>query len=315
MRPRPFLLAMALVAGALATAVVVPPAVPALADPAECRIIDAGGQCVATNHRPNTGGSGASSRGPLTCEYIAFEDQAYGLTLFPPPDNPVVSGNPPVAGGIIVFEDCGRPQGNGQYDPWEEIRANGALPGFMGPVSIARPVPWADPVEIAEDLLAQVIADLPPPVPVISPPPTGAAVIDVPTFVAVAQSTWPGVIGPLPSCDGPVCISLTAVPTLVFTPGDGADPLRCAGSGTLFDADPDAPEPDVQAEGACAHVYDERTTGGPWPGSLAIHWEVTWTSQTPDDDGVIDVVPQGIPVPRQVDEVQGIVVDPEEESR
>ena len=52
-------------------------------------------------------------------------------------------------------------------------------------------------------------------------------------------------------------------------------------------------------------MYDERTTGAPWPGSLAIHWEVTWTSQTPDDDGVIDVVPQGVPVPRQVDEVQG----------
>ncbi len=288
------------------------PAVPAAAQPADCRIIDAGGQCVATNHRPNTGGGGAASRGPLTCEYIAFEDQAYGLSLFPPPENPVFSGNPPVAGGLIVFEDCGRPQGNGEYDPWERIRANGSLPGFIGPVSIDRPVVWADPAEIADDLLAQVIANLPPPVPVISPPPSGAAVIDVPTFVAVTEDSWPGVITD-GSCDGPVCVELTAVPTLVFTPGDGSDPLRCEDSGTLFDADLDAPEPSVQAEGACAHVYDQRTTEGPWPGSLAIHWEVTWTSETPDDDGVIDVIPQGIPVPRQVDEVQGIVVDPEEE--
>ena len=139
--------------------------------------------------------------------------------------------------------------------------------------------------------------------PVISPPPTAAAVIDIPTFVAVGN--WPGVIGPLPSCDGPVCIELTAVPRLVFTPGDGTDPMTCAGAGTVFDPSPAAPEPDVQAEGACAHVYDERTAGRPWPGSLAIHWEVIWTSLTPDDDGVIDVIPQGVPVPRLVDEVHG----------
>ncbi len=297
--------------GPVAATTSLAPAAPAAADP-ECRIIDAGGQCVATNHRPNTGGSGASSRGPLTCEYIGFEDQAYGLSLFPPPDNPVFSGNPPVAGGLIVFEDCGRPRGNGQYDPWERIRANGSLPGFIGPVSIGRPVVWADPAEIAEDLMAQTIANLPPPVPIISPPPTGPAVIDIPTFVAV--DNWPGVIGPLPACDGPVCIELTAVPTLVFNPGDGSDVLECEGAGTEFDPDPGAPEPDEQAEGACAHVYDERTAGRPWPGSLAIHWEVLWTSQTPDDDGVIDVAPQGIPTPRLVDEVTGIVVDPDEES-
>jgi hypothetical protein len=291
-------------AGSLVAAAALARPVPAAAgarDPANCTIRDAGGQCVATNHRsrpPSPGG--ASSRGPLRCEYLAFEDQAYGYSLFPPPENPVVDG-------IIVYEDCGRPAGNGRYDPWEEIRANGSRPDFIGPVSIARPVPWADPAEVAEDLLADVIANLPAPVPVISPPPTGAAVIDVPTFVSVGN--WPGVIGPLPSCDGPVCIELTAVPRLVFTPGDGTDPVTCAGAGTLFDPSPDAPEPDVQAEGACAHTYDRRTAGQPWPGTLAIHWEVIWTSLTPDDDGVIDVIPQGVPVPRQVDEVQGIVID------
>lgn len=304
MRPlRKLLVVVGLAAATVGAAVAPSPSV-AGADPAECRIRDAGGQCVATNHRPRPGGSGgAASRGPLRCEYLAFEDQAYGLSLFPPPENPVV-------GGVMVYEDCGRPNGNGRYDPWEEVRANGSIPDFIGPVSIARPVVWDDPAEIAEDLLAQVIADLPAPVPLVSPPPTGPAIIEQPTFVAVGN--WPGVIGPMPACDGPVCIELTAVPRLVFTPGDGTDAITCEGSGTVFDARPDAPEPAVQAQGACAHVYDDRTPGAPWPGSLAIHWEVLWTSATPDDDGVIDVIPQGVPVPRQVDEVQGILVDPEE---
>ena len=292
--------------GPVAATTSLAPAAPAGADP-ECRIIDAGGQCVATNHRPNTGGSGASSRGPLTCEYIGFADQAYGRSLFPEAADYVVDG------GLIVFKDCGRPRGNGQYDPWERVAANGTLTGGTFNLgSVMRPVTWADPAEIAEDLMAQTIANLPPPVPVISPPPTGPAVIDIPTFVAV--DNWPGVIGPLPACDGPVCIELTAVPTLMFTPGDGSDVLECEGAGTEFDPAPDAPEPDEQAEGACAHVYDERTAGRPWPGSLAIRWEVLWTSQTPDDDGVIDVAPQGIPTPRLVEEVTGIVVDPEQES-
>lgn len=284
----------------------VAPAPPAAAQPVNCEIRDAGGQCVATNHRPNPSGTGASSRGPLVCEWESFDDQVHGLSLFPPPDNPLVDG------GLIIYEDCGRPHGNGRYDGWEKVGATGNLLNFIGPAFRTRPVVWADPAEIAEDLLAEVIATLPPPVPVISPPPTGAAIIDQPTFVAVAEGTWPGVIGPLEARDGPVVIELTAVPTLVFTPGDGSDPIACVGPGTYFDPRPEAPEPAVQAEGACAHVYDLRTTGGPWPGSVAIHWEVTWTSETPDDDGVIDVIPQGVPVPRQVDEVQGIVVDPED---
>ena len=195
-----------------------------------------------------------------------------------------------------MFEDCGRPAGNGRYDPWEEIRANGSRPDFIGPVSIARPVPWADPAEIAEDLLADVIANLPAPVPVISPPPTAAAVIDVPTFVSVGN--WPGVIGPLPSCDGPVCIELTAVPRLVFTPGDGIRPDDvCGARAPCSTRAPPRPSPTCRPKGACAHIYDDRTAGQPWPGSLAIHWEVIWTSLTPDDDGVIDVIPQGVPVP------------------
>lgn len=296
-----------LVAAALGPTLIttsVAPATSAGADPVGCEIRDAGGQCVGTNHRQRPASSGgAASRGPLNCSYIAFPDQAYGYSLFPPPDNPVVDG-------IIVFRDCGRPQGNGRYDPWEQIRANGSIPGFTGPASVPRPVTWADPAEIAEDLLAQVIANLPPPEPIVSPPPTGAAIIDQPTFVAVAN--WPGTIGPLPARDGPVAIELTAVPRLVFTPGDGSDPISCEGDGTRFDPSPSAPEPAEQSEGACAHVYDSRTQDGPWPGSLAIHWEVIWTSMTPDDDGVIDVVPQGVPVPRQVDEVQGLVVDPQE---
>jgi hypothetical protein len=311
MRPiRTVLIAAGLAAAAVGPTVAttsLAPATPAAADPpVNCEVRDAGGQCVATNHRPTSGGTGASSRGPLTCTWVGFADQAYGHSLFPPPENTLAHD-----GGAIVFYDCGRPQGNGEYDPWERVGANGTLgDGSFNLGHIERAYPWRAPAEIAEDLLAQVIADLPPPVPVISPPPSGAAIIEQPTFVAV--DNWPGVIGPLPACDGPVCVEITAVPTLMFTPGDGSDPIACAGRGTLFDARLGAPEPSVQAEGACAHIYDRRTTGQPFPGSVAIHWEVTWTSQTPDDDGVIDVIPQGVPVPRQVDEVQGIVVEPED---
>jgi hypothetical protein len=278
------------------------PAPPATAvQPVECEVRDASGHCVGTNRGHGDGTGPVSTRGPLECEWHAFDDQAYGHSLFPPPENTLVDG------GLIVYEDCGRPDGNGRYDPWERVGANGALAGFIGPAHIVRPVVWADPAEIARDLWARVVVGLPPPAPIVSPPLGEASIVDQPVFVAVAN--WPGVITPPEACDGPVCIQLSAVPTLVFTPGDGSDPIVCAGEGTRFDPSPGAPPPAVQAEGACAHVYPRRTTGEPWPGSVAIRWAVTWTSETPPDDGVIPVTPAGVPLPRQVDEVQGIVVD------
>lgn len=305
-----------MLAGALGAATMVAvaggPGAPAAAagdPPVNCEIRDAGGQCVGTNHRERPGSEGgASSRGPLTCATVGFEDRAYALSVFPEAPELIAHG-----GGAIWFVDCGRPSGNGEYDPWERVGASGTLNDGTANLGVVyRPMTWADPAEVAQALLAQVIATLPPPEPIISPPPTGPAILDQPTFVAVAN--WPGTIGPLEGRDGPVEIELTAVPRLVFTPGDGSPSITCEGRGTLFDPSPSAPEPAVQAEGACAHVYRHRTGDGAWPGSLAIHWEVTWTSVTPDDDGVIDAIPQGVPVPRQVDEVHGLVVDSEEDA-
>lgn len=298
-------LAVATALGMVAAAVVGMTSGPAGADPpVTCDVQDAGGDCTGNNGDNGTGSGGASSRGPLTCELIVFDDQAYALSLWPEVTTLLV--NP-----LVAFKDCGRPNGNGRYDPWEDMSAAGTMTGgTTNLASFTRPVPWRAPAEIGRDLWAGIAATLPPPDLVVSPPQGTAAIIDQPTFVAVAEDSWPGVIGPVSECDGPVCISLTATPTLIFDPGDGADPLTCAGRGTEYD--PAGPEPAVQAEGACAHPYDDHTTAGPFPGSVAIRWRVVWTSMTPDDDGVITVAPQGVPVPRQVDEVQGLVVDPQE---
>ena len=301
MRPRALLLAMALVAGAVAATVAVSPAGPAGADP-HCSPIGADGQCVGDVGGPGPGGTPGGSGGdrpPRHCAWVEFADQAYGHSLWPPPDNHFPNNT-------MVFEDCGRPAGNGAYDPWERVGVYGDYSQFLSPnFVVPRAVTWDDPEEVAEDRWAEIAATLPGPIPITSPPGDLESILDVPVFVAV--SNWRDEIHAEGS-DGPVSIGLVAVPSLAFDPGDGSSVIDCTGAGTVYD-DSSELTPDQQAEGACAHPYDRHTVDGDtWPGDITVTWTVTWSSQTPDDGGTFDFSLPPVPLPRPVDEVTGLTV-------
>lgn len=149
------------------------------------------------------------------------------------------------------------------------------------------------------------------------PPAGDPAIVQVPTFVSVDDP--PGVIRDTvcaPSPSGQPCVSIEAVPTLYFDPGDGSAAIECAPEGTRFD--PDGPEPSVQAAPpACAHSYDQHTSDGSgYPVAVWTEWNVTWSTTGSGPEGPvsgvfdppIQVAADGIP-PRVVDEVQAVIGD------
>ena len=293
--------ALAVLAAVVAAGVA--PAAPAAGQSGDCLRVGPDGKCTVWNggergHGPG-GDGGRPSGPPVVCGWLAFVDQAEGRALFP---------NPPTDQGLIVYEDCGRGGVNGHHDPWERVGYTGPIPNFIGPGFVIAPTAPPPPDQVAVDVWASVEGTLPAPELITNPPVGIAAIIRQPTFVAVGNWTPVSANG----CDptGVVCVTLTAIPELTFEPGDGSATITCEGAGTVYD--PAGPEPAVQAEGACAHVYERRTGGsrpGAWPGTVTVTWEVSWTSTTPDADGTLPPFSLSATLARQVDEVHGVVVD------
>lgn len=167
--------------------------------------------------------------------------------------------------------------------------------------------PPADPADVAETVLAEVEEQMQAPELVMDPPEGTASIITLPVFVQVTN--WSGTID-REGCAGNVCVTLTAVPTLTFDPGEpGSSPIVCDPPGTRFD--PNGPDPEIQAAGpgACAYAYQNRTgaDGRPdvWPGEVTVTWDVSWTA--PGTSGEFPPQELSTPVPREVDEVQTVV--------
>ncbi|HEY8543697.1 MAG TPA: hypothetical protein VIL36_01570, partial [Acidimicrobiales bacterium] len=157
------------------------------------------------------------------------------------------------------------------------------------------------PDEVAQELLVQVVTTFSKPEPVTDPALGTPAVLEVPTFVAIAN--WVDQVTDS-DCDdvtGTVCVTLTATPRLEFDPGEpGAAVVACQGAGTRFD--PDGPPPRQQAEGACAHTYTRRTgtAGRPahWPGEVRTIWTFEWVLNGGEDSGTLPPVTLTNDVPR-----------------
>jgi hypothetical protein len=189
----------------------------------------------------------------------------------------------------------------GDADPLNQARW--VMPGDDAP-----PAP-ADPAVVAEGVLAQIQTRMNAPA-VVSDPPLGtASVVTLPVFVQVTN--WQGTVSDS-GCDGPVCVEITATPTLTFDPGEpGSSAKVCTPPGTRFD--PGGPDPVDQASaaGACAHVYTSRTGAldrpAEWPAQVTITWDVGWTSNV-GVDGAFDPMSLSTAVPRAVNEVQTVVV-------
>jgi hypothetical protein len=146
---------------------------------------------------------------------------------------------------------------------------------------------------------------------IVADPPVGkASIITPPVFVQVTNWVNGFVVGP--NCIQGVCVTLTAVPTLTFDPGEpGSEPIVCEPPGTRFD--PNGPDPEVQAAapGACAHAYRARTGSDErpeaWPGQVTVTWDVSWTAG--GASGEFDPQALSTALPREVDEVQTVVRD------
>ncbi len=163
--------------------------------------------------------------------------------------------------------------------------------------------------ELAADLWAEVQATMTAPTVAADPPVGTPSLVTLPVFVEVTN--WQGTQTDS-VCELGVCVSITATPTLLLYSGEtDSSPVVCDPPGTRFD--PDGAEPDVQATapGACAYVYTRRSgvEGRPdaWPAEVRVVWEVRWTGA--GQSGEFDPMTLATAIPRQVSEVQTVVVD------
>lgn len=212
------------------------------------------------------------------------------------------------------FPDVGPPPSEDAY--LELGHCDGRLTGAARWVDPGAPQPAAGPpaptgpttVELAEAIRVRLEGDLPQPVVSTSPPLGEPAVVNHPTFLAV--DNWTGTITDS-ECNGPLCVTVTATPTLTWTSGEpDVAPLTCVGAGTTYDPAGSSPHTQATQRGACAHSYTARTgiEGRPdqWRSVATITWSLTWSSTTADD-GVLPEFATSVAVPRSVDEVQALL--------
>lgn len=163
--------------------------------------------------------------------------------------------------------------------------------------------------EVASRVWLRVKARMTAPTVVADPPVGTGSVVTLPVFVEVTN--WQGVQTDS-GCEAGVCASITATPRLLLYPGEPeAEPVVCDPPGTRFDPNGADPEVQAAAPGACAYVYTLRSgvEGRPeaWPAEVRVTWDVAW--QGGGDSGEFDPMTLATAIPRQVSEVQTVVVD------
>jgi len=269
--------------------------------PTECVKVDARGECIKTVPIIVPGAPGSTTTTerpardvgdnpepiepaePSPCEWTTVSETAALRSMHP--DAPL--------GAIWQVSGCG------------DV-TTGASVRWLPPGPAAPMPPPASAV--ASLVYATVKAQMQAPT-VASDPPVGVAgVVNAPVFVGVTN--WqPEIVDG--QCVLGVCVTMTATPTLSFDPGDGSDPIVCEAPGSRYV--PGGAPIEVQAEGACAHVYRMRTgaEGRPaeWPAVVSVQWTVSWTSNVAGAGGSFDPLTFSTSVPRAVDEVRAVVVD------
>jgi hypothetical protein len=158
---------------------------------------------------------------------------------------------------------------------------------------------------VATLVFARVKAEMVAPTLATDPPAGVASVVNTPVFVEVTN--WQSEIVDS-DCVLGVCVTMTATPSLAFDPGDGSTAIACLPPGSRYDA---ARALADQVEGACAHVYRQRTgvEGRPaaWPGAVTVTWSVSWASNV-GVSGSYDPLSFSASLPRAVEEVSTVVV-------
>jgi hypothetical protein len=171
----------------------------------------------------------------------------------------------------------------------------------------AAPVP--PPEQLASIIRVRLEGSLPAPALESTPAVGVAAFVGYPSFVSVTN--WTGVVTDR-ECDpsGVLCVTVTATPSLRFSPGEPDAPVKeCAGPGVPFDPTGD-PFAQAATPEACTYPYRLRTgvdgRPGEWPGLVTVVWELAWSS-TSGAGGSLAAIEKSASVPRAVDEVQTVV--------
>jgi len=188
----------------------------------------------------------------------------------PEPGDPRWEGHSP-ADGVVLYNDC-----NGPTFYQFAAAAPGAAP-------VVPPPPPPDPAVLAQQARGQL--DLPQPTITRSPdannsdPALGGAPytwVQLWTWVWTLPQSWAPKSVTVTA--GGVSVTATGTPvSLVFDPGDGGDPVSCAGPGrpwTVRDGN------DPPTRGGCGYVYRHVTPRGPLTSTVSIRWSVAWTSNT-----------------------------------
>jgi len=165
------------------------------------------------------------------------------------------------------------------------------------------------PANLAATAFGHLEGELPAPMLVSDPALGTASVVGVPVFVAVTN--WTGVVSES-ECAAGMCVTVHAVPSLRFEPGEpGAASRSCAGNGSRYAPGDGSPAVQAAATGACAYAYALRTgvggRPGEWPGSVSVTWTIDWVAST-GETGALPSVTRSTAAPRAVQEVQTVIV-------
>ncbi len=137
------------------------------------------------------------------------------------------------------------------------------------------------------------------PVPAISPP--NRAAVNLGLWLAVQQ------VGPIAVRAelGPLWAETRATEaTTSFDPGNGDDPISCAGYGTPI---PDSEQNTIE-QGPCGYTYTSDTDGEPIAMTITTRWNITWTLSDGSSGSAPDIVVSAS-LPYEVYEIQTIGTD------
>ncbi len=189
-----------------------------------------------------------------------------------------------------------------------EQRVRVCRDGSLGKVQPAPPSSPATPVAVAEGAYGQLIATLPDPEVVSSPPLDKSAIITFPTFVEVGN--WSPVTATETAAG--LTVTITGTPSaMTYTPGEPASaPVACPGPGVPYDPFGGPLAAQAANPAACTWPYAHRTgaEGRPeaWTASVSVTWAVTWSASSGESGSFADVVTT-TSWPRDVVEVQTVV--------
>jgi hypothetical protein len=250
------------------------------------------------------GGGGGGSGGGSECRWVPTSNQEETLRVLYPDAPP---------GSVVAYYECNF--GTAENPDWQTLISSAVFPPDEEFGAAPTPPP---PITVAQRYWAEVEGTLERPVLQTSPPAGSPIVVDQPAFFAVANWEVPT---PPSECDTStpvtVCVSLHFEPTLLIDPGEpGVPTFECAPPGSWYDPASALTPVEQASDGACAHIYRQRTgvAGRPdsWDARAIVAWRVTWSSDQPvagvgGSLGTHNLTSEILP--RQVDEVQGIVVE------